>query len=165
MLSPMPMKFHLLVFLAFEVFCGACTHAQDISDSTPVLGRGANLVFVPTLIKTSSGEPVFGLTANDFVLTDDGIERKISLEENTGSQPLALVIVVQTGGAGGRRLDIYRKLGPLLDAMIGGVAHRVAPEFVRRIPNSTFDPSHCASPSCTNRARGCTRRCVPAGNV
>ena len=122
----MPMKFRLLVFLAFEVLCGACTHAQNVSDSTPVLGRGANLVFVPTMIKTSRGEPVFGLTANDFVLTDDGIERKISLEENTGSQPLAMVIVVQTGGAGGRRLDSYRRLGPLLDSMVGGVPHRVA---------------------------------------
>ena len=125
-LAHMPMKFRVLVFLAFEVLCGACTHAQNVSDSTPVLGRGANLVFVPTMIKTSRGEPVFGLTANDFVLTDDGIERKISLEENTGSEPLALVIVVQTGGAGGRRLDSYRRLGPLLDSMVGGVPHRVA---------------------------------------
>ncbi len=101
----------------------ACT---DVSDSTPVLRRGANLVLVPTLIKTSSGEPVFGLTANDFILTDDGIEQKISLEENTDSQPLALVIVVQTGGAGGRRLDSYRRLGPLLDSMVGAVPHLVA---------------------------------------
>src|SRR3984885_4644628 len=122
----MPMKFRLLAFLAFEVLYGACAQAQDISDSTPVLGRGANLVFVPTLIKTNSGEPVFGLTANDFVLTDDGIERKISLEENTGSEPLALVIVVQTGGAGGRRLDSYRSLGPLLDSLVGAVPRRVA---------------------------------------
>src|SRR5271165_4560030 len=119
-------KFRLLVFLAFVVLCGACTHAQDVPDSTPVLRRGVNLVLVPALIKTSSGEPVFGLTANDFILTDDGIEQKISLEENTDSQPLALVIVVQTGGAGGRRLDSYRSLGPLLDSMIGAVPHRVA---------------------------------------
>jgi VWFA-related protein len=101
-------------------------YAQDVSDSTPVLRRGANLVLVPTLIKTSKGEPVFGLTANDFILTDDGIEQKISLEENTDSQPLALVIVVQTGGAGGRRLDSYRRLGPLLDSIVGAVPHRVA---------------------------------------
>jgi len=120
------MKFRLLVFLAFEVLCGACTHAQDVSDSTPVLRRGATLVLVPTLIKTSRGEPVFGLTPNDFILTDDGIEQKISLEENTDSQPLALVIVVQTGGAGGRRLDSYRRLGPLLDSIVGAVPHRVA---------------------------------------
>ena len=120
------MTFRLLVFLAFEILCGACTHAQEVSDSTRVLHRGANLVLVPTLIKTSSGEPVFGLTANDFILTDDGIEQKISLEENTDSQPLALVIVVQTGGAGGRRLDSYRRLGPLLDSIVGAVPHHVA---------------------------------------
>jgi VWFA-related protein len=120
------MKIHLLVFLAFEVLCGACMYAQDVSDSTPVLRRGANLVLVPTMIKTSRGEPVFGLTANDFILTDDGIEQKLSLEENTDSQPLALVIVVQTGGAGGRRLDSYRRLGPLLDSIVGAVPHRVA---------------------------------------
>jgi VWFA-related protein len=120
------MRFRLLVFLAFEVLCGACTHAQEVSDSTPVLRRSANLVLVPTLVKTGRGEPVFGLAADDFLLTDDGVEQKISLEENTDSQPLALVIVVQTGGAGGRRLDSYRNLGPLLDSMIGGVPHRVA---------------------------------------
>jgi VWFA-related protein len=120
------MKFRLLVLLAFQVLCGANTRAQDVSDSTPVLRRGSNLVLVPTLVKTRGGEPVFGLTADDFILTDDGIEQKIALEEDTDSQPLALVIVVQTGGAGGRRLDSYRMLGPLLDSMVGAVPHRVA---------------------------------------
>jgi VWFA-related protein len=120
------MKSRLFVFVAFEILCGICTHAQDVSDSTRILRRGANLVLVPTLVKTSSGEPVFGLTADNFVLTDDGVEQKISLEEDTDSQPLALVIVVQTGGAGGRRLDSYRRLGPLLDSVVGAVPHRVA---------------------------------------
>jgi VWFA-related protein len=120
------MTSRLFVFLAFEILCGICTHAQDVSDSNRILRRGANLVLVPTLVKTSGGEPVFGLTADNFILTDDGIEQKISLEENTDSQPLALVIVVQTGGAGGRRLDSYRRLGPLLDSVVGAVPHRVA---------------------------------------
>jgi VWFA-related protein len=133
--SPMPhipvkqmgqMKLRLLVLLAFQVLCGACAHAQDVSGPTPVLRRGSNLVLVPTLVKTGSGEPVFGLTADDFILTDDGIEQKLTLEEDTDSQPLALVIVVQTGGAGGRRLDSYRRLGPLLNSMVGAVPHRVA---------------------------------------
>jgi VWFA-related protein len=119
-------QLRLLVCLTCQVLCGAWAHAQDTSDPTPILRRGSNLVLVPTLVKTSSGEPVFGLSADSFVLTDDGIEQKVVLEENTDSQPLALVIVVQTGGAGGRRLDSYRKLGPLLDSMVGAVPHRVA---------------------------------------
>ena len=120
------MRFRLLVILAFQVLCATCGQAQDVSDPTPVLRRGSNLVLVPTLVKTSNGEPVFGLTADDFILTDDGVEQTIALEENTDSQPLALVIVVQIGGAGGRRLDSYRKLGPLLDSLAGAVPHRVA---------------------------------------
>jgi VWFA-related protein len=118
--------FRVLVILAVANLRGPCTYAQDVPDSTPLLRRGANLVNVPTLVKTASGEPVFGLTANDFILTDDGIEQKISLQEDTDSQPLALVIVVQTGGAGGRRLDSYLRLGPLLDSLLGAVSHRVA---------------------------------------
>jgi VWFA-related protein len=116
----------LLVCLTFQVLCGVWAHAQDTSDPIPILGRDSNLVLVPTLVKTSSGEPVFGLTADNFVLTDNGIEQRIVLEENTDSQPLSLVIVVQTGGAGGRRLDSYRRLGPLLDSIVGAVPHRVA---------------------------------------
>jgi VWFA-related protein len=109
----------------------ACTlvahlHAQETADSTPVFHAGTNLVLVPTLVKTDKGEPVFALTANDFILTDDGIPQKVSIEEDTDSQPLALVILVETGGAGGRRLDSYRKLGPLLDALVGAVPHHVA---------------------------------------
>src|SRR5271165_3787635 len=118
--------FRVLVILAVANLRGACTHAQNVPDSTPLLGRGANLVMVPTRIKSGSGEPVFGLTANDFILTDDGIEQKLSLQEGTDSQPLALVIVVQTGGAGGRRVDSYRRLGPLLDSIVGAVPHHVA---------------------------------------
>ena len=119
-------KFPLLVLLASQFLCGPRMHAQEVRDSTRVLRRSANLVLVPTRVKTGTGEPVFGLTANDFILTDDGVQQSISLEENTDSEPLALVIVVQTGGAGGRRLDNYRGLGPLLETMIGGVPHRVA---------------------------------------
>jgi VWFA-related protein len=116
----------LLVCLTFQVLCGVWTQAQDTSGSTPVLRRGSNLVLVPTLVKTSSGKPVFGLTADNFILTDDGIEQKLTLEEDTDSQPLALVILVQIGGAGGRRLESYRELGPLLDSMVGAIPHRVA---------------------------------------
>jgi len=119
-------KVGLCVLLVFRIFSGAYAHAQEAPGSTPLLHRNANIVLVPTLVKTSSGEPIFGLNVNDFILTEDGIEQRISLEENFDSQPLALVIVVRTGGAGRRRLDTYRELGPLLDSLVGAVPHRVA---------------------------------------
>ena len=68
-------------------------------------------MLVPALVKTKKGDPVFTLTADSFVVTDDGVEQKVRLEEDSGSQPLALVIVVETGGDGARFLDDYRDLG------------------------------------------------------
>ena len=42
------------------------------------------------------------------------------------AQPLALAIVVETGGAGARHLGDYQRLDSILDALIGNVEHRVA---------------------------------------
>jgi VWFA-related protein len=86
----------------------------------------SSLVVVPALVKTKSGQLVFTLKADDFTVKDDGIPQKLQLEEDTDSQPLALVIVVEVGGDGIRYLDEYSDLGPLLDAIIGNVPHRVA---------------------------------------
>ena len=86
----------------------------------------SNLVIVPAFVKTQHGEQVFSLQAEDFTLTDDGIPQKLRLEADTDSQPLALVVVVQTGGLGGGHLQDYRGLHALLDAIIGAVPHRLA---------------------------------------
>jgi hypothetical protein len=93
---------------------------------TPTLTTTSTVVLIPALIKTKTGEPVFTLTAQNFAVTDDGIPQKITLDENTGSEPLALVVAVQTGGAGAHQLKKYRNLGPLIDAVIGNVPHNVA---------------------------------------
>jgi VWFA-related protein len=110
-----------------------------------ILRTGSTLVLVPALVKTKKGDPVFTLTADNFVVTDDGIEQKVRLEEDSGSQPLALVIVVETGGDGAKYLDDYHDLGTLLESMVGNVRHRVAvvsfdsePELVQNF-NHDFD--------------------------
>ena len=48
------------------------------------------------------------------------------IEEGALGQPLALAVIVQTGGQGAAHLRDYRNLGAVLDAVIGGVPHRVA---------------------------------------
>src|SRR5580692_9977099 len=57
----------------------------------PVLSARSNLVLVPALVRTKSGELVFTLAAKDFTIKDDGVEEKVTLEENTDDEPLALV--------------------------------------------------------------------------
>jgi VWFA-related protein len=86
----------------------------------------STVVLVPALVKTKSGETVFSLTANDFLLTDNGVPQTLHLETDTDSQPLALVVIVETGGQGARHLPDYGNLGAELDAVIGDVRHLVA---------------------------------------
>jgi VWFA-related protein len=101
-------------------------HAQQPEAPAPSITVSTTLVEVPATVKTKDGENVFALTAGDFLLTDNGAPQRITLVPDTDSQPLALAIVVQTGGAGARHLADYQDLGTILEALIGNVDHTVA---------------------------------------
>jgi hypothetical protein len=109
----------------------------------------STLVMVPVLATAKGGDVVFGLTANDFLLTDNGVPQDISVEEDTDSQPLALAIVVEMGGVGADHLVDYEALGSMLDALIGDVEHQVsvigfdsAPHLILPFSSNTEDASH-----------------------
>jgi VWFA-related protein len=99
---------------------------QGSEIQSPALRTQSTVVLVPALVLDRSEKLVFTLKADDFRLTDDGVEQKLALDENSGSEPLALVVVVQTGGAGARKLDEYRDLNGVLAAIAGGVPHQIA---------------------------------------
>jgi VWFA-related protein len=100
------------------------------SSQTPSLTVQTNLVLVPALVRNKSGANVYALTANDFLLTDDGTPQKLSLVEDTDHSPLALVIVLETGGAGAREFQHYDTLAPplapMLSSLVGNVFHQIA---------------------------------------
>jgi VWFA-related protein len=112
----------LFVLLSLAAVGGA----QQSDKDQPTLTVSSTLVEVPILAKTKGGEVVFQLTGDDFLLTDNGVPQHLTLDQDTDSQPLALAIVVETGGSGARHLDEYRQLDSVLDALIGNVDHRVA---------------------------------------
>ena len=105
---------------------GPVAIAQETPAPGPALTVQTNLVEVPALVRTKAGAIVFAMDADDFVLTDNGVPQKVTVDSESGSQPLALAIVVETGGAGSRHLREYTKLGPVLDALTQNVEHRVA---------------------------------------
>jgi VWFA-related protein len=96
----------------------------------PALSAYSNLVVVPALVRSRSGELIYTLTADDFTLTDDGVPQRLTLEQDAGAEPLALVVVIETGGAGAREFNKYKSLapglGPMLASIVGNVPHRVA---------------------------------------
>ena len=101
------------------------TSATSVPQS-PALRTESTVVLVPALVRDGQGELVFTLNADDFRVTDDGVEQKLTLDQDTGSEPLTLVVAVETGGAGDRKLDSYRNLGAVIGAVVGGVPHRIA---------------------------------------
>ena len=80
---------------SFVIFATFALLAQE---PVPTLRSESNVVLVPTLVRTKSGEVTYGLEAKDFVIEDDGIEQKVNLDESPAREPMSLVVAVQVGG-------------------------------------------------------------------
>lgn len=122
-------RFAIAVSLWLSIVLSANAQSNEkslASSQAQSLTVHSNLVLVPALVKTKTGEVVLSLSADDFILTDDGVPQSVRLELDTDSQPLALAVIVQTGGQGALHLPDYRHLGAVLDAVIGDVPHHVA---------------------------------------
>lgn len=91
--------------------------AQGQQDAPATLKANSTLVLVPALVRDAGGGLAYSLAAKDFLVTDDGIPQRVTLEETEG-QPLALVVVMQTGGTAKKEFKAYRHL----DTMLRGLA-------------------------------------------
>jgi len=118
-------KLRLTVFFLCTPFAFAQAPTPAAQQS-PVITANSTVVLVPALVTTKRGEPVFTLTANDFNLTDDGVTQPLTLEEDSGADPLALVVAIQTGGLGAHQLDKYRNLSLMVETIVGSVPHQIA---------------------------------------
>jgi VWFA-related protein len=59
-------------------------------------------------------------------LKDDGVQQALQMQPDQNLEPLALAVIVETGGQGASHLHDYANLGAVIDAVIGDVPHRVA---------------------------------------
>lgn len=119
----------ILVFalaLAWNALAQRPAPADEPAGDTTTLTSQSNLVLVPALVRDKKGQLIFSLKADDFVLTDDGVPQKLHLEEDTGSEPIALVVCLEGGGSGVDQLQKYAALESMLEAIVGAVPHRVA---------------------------------------
>jgi VWFA-related protein len=128
----------ILVVLSVPLFAqmtptapqGAPVATQIAVPETSLLSTRSTLVLAPALVRNKTGDLVFTLAAKDFVLTDDGIPQKLNLEQDADGQPLALVVVIEIGGAGAREFNKFTSiappLAPMLASIVGNVPHKVA---------------------------------------
>jgi len=96
------------------------------------------VVVVPALVRSGSGDLISDLATSDFLIADNGIEQKLSLE-SVFDQPLALVIVMQTGGAAPPQFQTYRTFQKLFSAMLAPSVAGIVANPTHPIALITFD--------------------------
>jgi len=83
------------------------------------------LVNTPVTVRDAKGEMVHDLESRNFRLTDNGVEQKIS-HFDLGSDPLSLVVVVETSSRLDAILPEMRKAGILLTQTVMGPSGEAA---------------------------------------
>jgi VWFA-related protein len=86
-------SFWVLVFL---LLLSSILFAQQAEP--PTFRASTTDVLVPTLVTDDQGQVIFGLTAKDFVIRDNGVQRTVRMDESFSSKPVSMVVAVQTGG-------------------------------------------------------------------
>ena len=139
--------------------------AQSPTPVEPTLSARSTLVLVPALVRNKTGNLIFTLNAGDFTLTDDGIPQELRLEQDADSEPLALVVVIEIGGAGAREFNKFTSiappLAPMLESIVGNVPHKVAVVAFDSQPTllQSFTPNlNAAADAIETLTPGCTRQ-------
>ena len=80
----------------------------------PTFRTQANVVLVPALVRDKSGDIVYGLKTNDFIIEDDGMPQTVQLDEAAEAEPVSLVVAVQVGRRADYELPRMHGLGAML---------------------------------------------------
>jgi VWFA-related protein len=98
-------------------------HAQDEPAQFRVR---TTTVLVPTLVRNETGEIVYRLTSDDFVITDNGVEQAVRLDESLEQAPLSVVVALQSGRTGQRQFQNVAGINTMIDEIVGEAPHQVA---------------------------------------
>jgi VWFA-related protein len=102
----------------FLFFCLMFSRAQDTAGQKPSLRTQANVVLAPTLVKDKADHPVFGLQARDFIIEDDGVEQKVSMDEAEPQEAVSLVIAIQSGRSALAEFQRMKGISSMLDQIV-----------------------------------------------
>jgi VWFA-related protein len=123
------MNLYIAALLLSALSVGAWAQDQPVhptSDATMNLRTEANLVLVPTWVTTTAGETVFSLSSHDFILTDNGVAQKVTVDEDINPSPLSIVVAIETGGFGRQEIPSLSGVETMVEAIVGEQPHEVA---------------------------------------
>lgn len=125
--------------------------AQDTTIRTTV-----PLVVAPATVTDAAGKHIYGLTAADFLLFDNGKRREV--QADVSYLPISLVIAIQTSGISGPALTKIRKIGSMVEPLLAGengdAAILTYGDQVRKLQEFTSDGSKLTAAMQRLRPRG-----------
>jgi VWFA-related protein len=104
----------------------ACTMPAGAQEQEPTFRARTNVVTVPVLVRDEHGQAVYGLQASDFLVQDDGVTQPVRLDEAAESEPISLVIALQTGRRAFREFPRMKGLPAMLQPIFAQPESRVA---------------------------------------
>ena len=97
------------VFCAFSTLSFGQSNPKDATPKdTTAFRADSTLVLVPVSVIDPSNRYVLGLSKDDFHLSEDGVEQKITHFSNEDA-PLSIGLLVDTSGSMGAKLDTSRR--------------------------------------------------------
>jgi VWFA-related protein len=117
----------VLLAILVPVACSAWAQSPSAKqeEGSATIRSTSTLVMVPAMVRSPSGDLLTNLSAGDFQLTDNGVEQKVLAQAAQGG-PIALVVVVQTGGSAPAQFQNYRTLNALVNFITGNSLNKVA---------------------------------------
>jgi VWFA-related protein len=119
----------------------------QLAKQETAIQANVHLVLVPVTVTDPKGKFIDGLTAEDFVLYDDGVlQRQLQVDSSdTVLAPVALVIAIQCSGISQAALEKIHKIGGMFQPLIAGEKGEAAvlayDDDVRLIQGFTRDSS------------------------
>lgn len=93
------------------LLCAGAALAQSAEPSDATLRARSNVVLVPALVLDKAGNIVRGLTADDFIIEENGAAQPLRLDESPEAQAISLVVAVQRGRSAALQLQSIRRPG------------------------------------------------------
>jgi VWFA-related protein len=147
----------LAVAVAF-LFPSLAAGQQANADDYRFTAR-SNLVLLPTRVQSKTGETIYGLKPEQFIVEDNGVRQSVQVDEEPDSPGLSLVVVVQCSRSAPAEFNKLKGLGTMVDAIVGDAPHEIAVLSYGEAPYVLGDFSRSS-----DAARLAFSRLKPCGN-
>ena len=104
----------------------ASAQQQPVDPQQPyTLQTGAKIVLVPSTVSLK-GEVIYGLKADQFRITDNGVPQPVTLDEDADRLGLSLVVAVQCSRMAMMEYEKLQGLPSLVESLVGGAPYEIA---------------------------------------